>query len=233
MTDELNKKIQQAIRLIQTTCKDRGTIEVAYSGGKDSDVILQLVKESGIPYRAIYKNTTIDPPYTIAHAKEMGAEIRQPEKSFFQLVTEFGFPNRFRRFCCKYLKEYKILDTVILGVRRSESVKRSKIHKEPTECRIYNKKKDIRSYIVYPILYWTDKDVEEFIADRKIRCHPLYYDEDGKFNVERRLGCQGCPIMGRKKRVEFFKSNPKWLKAWIRAHSKTRDLRETYERLTI
>lgn len=50
-----------------------GPIEVSYSGGKDSDVILQLAKEAGIPFEAIYKQTSIDPPGTTAHAKAMGA----------------------------------------------------------------------------------------------------------------------------------------------------------------
>lgn len=127
----------------------------------------------------------------------------------------------------------KVLDTVIIGVRREESTKRKKRYTEPTECRIYNKKQDVKVYIIYPILYWTNEDIAEFIADRGIKCHPLYYDENGNFHVERRLGCQGCPLMSRKARVQFFKDNPKWLKAWIRAFSKTRDLRETYERLTI
>ena len=27
----------------------------------------------------------------------------------------------------------------------------------------------------------------------------------------------GCPLMSRKKRILFFKENPRWLKAWIRA----------------
>lgn len=84
MRAELEKKIAQSIKLIQTTCKDRGTIEIAYSGGKDSDVILQLAKEAGIQFRAIYKNTTIDPSGTISHAKEIGAEIMQPKRSFLE-----------------------------------------------------------------------------------------------------------------------------------------------------
>ena len=30
----------------------------------------------------------------------------------------------------------------------------------------------------------------------------------------------GCPLLSRKKRIQFFKENPKWLKAWIRAGQK-------------
>ena len=74
MTTELQRKIDGSIRLLQAIQKAHpdDTIEVAYSGGKDSDVILQLAKEAGINYRAIYKNTTIDPPGTIAHVRAMG-----------------------------------------------------------------------------------------------------------------------------------------------------------------
>ena len=134
---ELERKIKFAIHLLQSIPLDDGPVEVSYSGGKDSDVILQLTKEAGIPYRAIYKNTTIDPPGTIAHAKEMGAEIISPKKRFFQLVSEKGFPSRFARFCCEYLKEYKVLPRSIQGIRKEESTKRSERYKEPEFCRTY------------------------------------------------------------------------------------------------
>ena len=83
MRPELEKKVERAIRLLQSIPQD-GDIELSYSGGKDSDVILELAKMAGIPYRAIYKATTIDPPQTIAHAREMGAEVIHPKKTYFQ-----------------------------------------------------------------------------------------------------------------------------------------------------
>lgn len=192
-------------------------IEVAYSGGKDSDVILQLAKEAGINYRAIYKNTTIDPPGTIAHAKEMGAEIMQPRESFFQLVAQRGFPNRMHRFCCGYLKEYKVLDKCVMGVRKSESSKRTNRYNEPTECRYYGKKTpENHVEVIYPILDWTTKDVAEFLKDRGIKCAPVYYDEEGKFHPERRLGCIGCPLASVNLRLEMFKKYPNMVKAYIK-----------------
>lgn len=132
ITKELQTKIDRSIRLLQNVQKGYdGEIEVAYSGGKDSDVILQLAKEAGIRYRAIYKNTTIDPPGTIAHVKRMGVEIRRPKNTFFQIIAKKGLPNRFTRFCCSELKEYKILDKSIIGVRKEESAKRNKLYNEP------------------------------------------------------------------------------------------------------
>ena len=77
MTEQLKKKVDFAIRLLQSIPNDE-PIEISYSGGKDSDVILELAKMAGIKYRAIYKNTTIDPNGTIAHAKSVGAEVLPP-----------------------------------------------------------------------------------------------------------------------------------------------------------
>ena len=216
MTKELQKKVDFAIKLLQSIPQD-GDIELSYSGGKDSDAILELAKMAGIPYRAIYKATTIDPPGTIAHAKAAGAEIIRPKKTFFQLISECGFPSRFSRNCCSELKEYKVCDRAIQGIRRSESRKRAERYKEPEVCRVYSAKKKVKVYL--PILEWTDQDVAEFIKERNIKCHPLYY-RDGQFDVTQRLGCMGCPLASRKKRMQFFKDNPKWLKAWIRAGQK-------------
>ena len=206
----LQRKIDFAINLLRSIPQD-GPIELSYSGGKDSDIILQLAKESGIPFEAIYKNTTIDPPGTIAHCKENGVTILQPKLSFFQLIEKNGFPNRWRRFCCKQLKEYKVYDRAIQGIRRSESTKRAALYKEPEICRVYGKDK-ARVYL--PILEWTDEDCLEFIKDRKIKCAPRYYDNEGNFHIERRLGCIGCPLANMKKRVEQFTQYPKILKLW-------------------
>lgn len=216
MTKELQKKVDFAIKLLQSIPQD-GDIEVSYSGGKDSDVILELAKMAGIPYRAIYKATTIDPPQTIAHAREMGAEVVRPKKTFFQLINEKGFPTRVSRWCCSVLKEYKVCDRAIQGIRRSESTKRAERYKEPEVCRVYSAKEKVKVYL--PILEWTNQDVEEFIKERNIKCHPLYY-MGGEFDVTKRLGCMGCPLASRKKRIQFFKDNPRWLKAWIRAGQK-------------
>lgn len=216
----LQKKIDFALNLLRSIPQD-GPIEVCYSGGKDSDVILELAKMAGIPFEAIYKNTTIDPPGTLQHCRENGVTIRQPKHSFLQLVEKKGLPTRWQRFCCEYLKEYKIYDRAILGIRRSESTARKKRYTEPEQCRVYrNGGGKTRQY--YPILEWTDADVAEFIALRGIKCHPLYYDQDGTFHVERRLGCIGCP-MSLKKAVESYKQYPYVLKATLRAMKRRLD----------
>ena len=216
MNKELEKKVEQAVKLLQVCFRAAGEpLEIAYSGGKDSDVILELAKMSGIEYRAIYRNTTIDPPGTLRHVNENGVEVRRPKESFFSLIMKRAFPNRFRRFCCSVLKEYKILDNSVMGIRKCESVKRSKMYTEPTECRIYGSKKN-HVNAIYPILEWSDEDELEFIVERGIKLHPLYYREDGSLDLAKRLGCMCCPLAYYKKRLEEFKKYPGMVKAYIR-----------------
>lgn len=208
------QKIDRAIKLLQSIHPNNDDkIELCYSGGKDSDVILELAKMAEIKYRVIYKNTTIDPPGTIKHCRDVGAEIIRPQKSFLKLIEEHGFPTMRARFCCDKLKEYKVLDNAIQGIRKSESIKRSKLYKEPVICRIYgNKKNHVNVFL--PILDWSNKDIEDFINMRKIKCHPLYYNPF--FDVKKRLGCMGCPLKS-DRGLSDFKQYPYMVKAWIRA----------------
>ena len=189
MTDELQRKVDRAVKLIQAAgkvAKEHGQpLEICYSGGKDSDVILELARMSGVEYRAIYKNTTIDPPGTIKHARDNGVEVLQPKENFRQIVERKGLPSRMRRHCCDILKEYKVLPYAVIGVRRDESSTRAE-YAEPTVCREY--KKDDCAELYMPLLDFTAQDITDFITERGIKCHPLYYDEDGTFHVERRLG---------------------------------------------
>ena len=222
MSEALTKKVEQAVKLIQLAGADGDVVEVAYSGGKDSDVLLELTKMAGIKHRAIYKNTTIDPPGTLAHVKEAGAEILKPKKTFFELVREKGSPNRFTRFCCSELKEYKVLDKVIMGVRKAESTKRAASYSEPTECRFYGSKKEhVEAF--YPILEWSDQDVLEFIVERGLKIHTIYYREDGSIDVTRRVGCMCCPLASTRKRLEQFKKWPNMVKAYIKAQHAFRE----------
>lgn len=226
MTDELQSKVDRAVKLIQAAgkmAKEHGQpLEICYSGGKDSDVILELARMSGVEYRAIYKNTTIDPPGTIAHAKENGADVLKPKARFFELVAKIGAPGRFNRYCCRILKEYKVLDIAIMGVRKDESTRRAALYNEPTECRFYGSKKQ-HVEIFYPILYWSDKDVVDFIEARHIKIHPLYFREDGTIDPKRRLGCMCCPLASTNKRLAQFRERPNMVKAYIRAEQKYRD----------
>ena len=38
----------------------------------------------------------------------------------------------------------------------------------------------------------------------------------GQFDVKCRLGCIGCPLASKTKRIQEFKENPKFVKLWIK-----------------
>lgn len=223
MREELEEKIRQSTLLIRhayrhATWQDK-KLEVAISGGKDSDVLIELCKMAWVwgkdGLRPLHRVTTIDPPYTIRHCMEQGVEIRRPKRDFAHCILRSGFPTMFQRHCCGELKEFAVEDYVLIGVRKSESVHRSKRYTCDQELRSYGNGGG-RNMQYYPLLNWTDEDVAEFIEERKIKCHPLYYDENGNFHVERRLGCMGCPLMYYRKRIEDFKRHPKMVRFWCR-----------------
>lgn len=223
--ESLKKKLDRGVALLHSAEKiakanSDQPLELCYSGGKDSDVILHIAKLAGVNYRAIYKNTTIDPPGTTRHCKDKGVEIIMPKMSFRQLIEKKGLPTRFQRFCCAYLKEYKILDYAVVGIRACESIKRKKRYTEPEQCRVFNKKEKVRQY--FPILDWTDDDIYRFIEEENITVHPLYYN-NGELDVTRRLGCMCCPLASNKKRREEFLKYPKMLNFYITSLKKYRE----------
>jgi len=216
MTDKINN----AIRILQIAAKEAGMynepVEIAYSGGKDSDCLLQLAREAGIPYRAIYKNTTIDPPGTIQHCRANGVEIMHPKQSFFEMIKKHGFPSFRFRFCCAYLKEYKILNVAAWGVRADESNARAKRYTTESFCRTYKKGEKVSVYT--PLYNWTLEDVVSYIESRNLKLAPHYYDADGNPDYNRRLGCIGCPMAYNKARE--FLTNKNFLRAYLHAGQK-------------
>lgn len=72
----------------------------------------------------------------------------------------------------------------------------------------------VRQYL--PILEWTSQDIEEFIQERGVKCHPLYYDKEGRFDVTKRLGCMCCPLAYKKTRIKEFQKHPLMVRQYIR-----------------
>ena len=109
---------------------------VQYSGGKDSDVILQLAKESGVPFRVTHNLTTADPPDNVYYIRRVFAALREegidcrinvPRRSLWRIMREtLVIPSRIVRVCCSELKERRMPDApyIVTGVRWAESAGR-------------------------------------------------------------------------------------------------------------
>lgn len=216
----LEEKIEQSIRIIKKLYNPNMCNNVAFSGGKDSIVIYDLCKKSGLKFSYTYANTTIDPPNHLGFIRKNYSDVKisRPKQSFYQLIANRGLPTRMSRFCCQTLKEYIGNDCKnIEGLRIDEGVKRGKrlkaITGEPEQCDTRVKGK----IHVYPIMNWTKKDVWDYIKSNNLPYPDLY---DRGYN---RLGCVGCPLASPKQRIFEYKDNPRYVYATIKAIKKNID----------
>lgn len=219
------KKLEKkAIKFMQTIASAYQPLYLAYSGGKDSEVVLHLAQKAGIKFIPFYNNTTIDPPGTLSRIKSKGVLIIQPKRRFFELIEHRGLPSTWQRFCCDELKKRFVAEYVMTGVRKAESQRRNQRYQEPEICYLY--KTGQKGKRIMPILYWKTSDIETYIEMEHIKLHPRYYDTNGKLDVKVRLGCMACPLR-QDRGIPDFKKYPKLVRAWCRALAVYRNTRPT------
>jgi len=212
-------KIKKSIELIKKTEKlalkyqDFG-FHVAFSGGKDSQVIYELCKMAGVKFKAFFYKTSVDPPELLKFIKTNYSDVTwiKPQMTMFQLIVKKGMlPLRQARFCCEYIKERNGLNAVVItGITRAESVKRKYRNPFETSCKAGQDKN-----LLNPILEWTKREVLQFLKERNIEICPLYKIQD-------RIGCIGCPMSPKTMRRDF-RNYPNFKKAYINTVQKLMD----------
>ena len=214
-------KVANAIELLKMHEPPEGYY-VAFSGGKDSIVMLDLIRKSGVKHESFYNCTTVDPPELVSFIKKEYPDIgwNMPKMSMWQLILHKGFPpTRVCRYCCSILKESGGAGRlVVTGVRRAESSKRAG-RRSVEHC----SKKNMVT--INPIVDWQDEDVWQYIKDNNM-AYCLLYDEGF-----RRLGCIMCPLAGKEGMLKEAKRWPKHYNAYLRVFNKMiANGGETYER---
>ena len=179
--------------------------QLAYSGGKDSDVLLHLARKANIKHIAIHNLTTCDPPELVRHVRTKGVEIGKPVMTMWQLIRKKKMPpRRNARYCCEVMKERGGDGHIVLtGVRWGESARRSKRRMMEACYRAKNK------WYLHPIIDWSTSDVWDYIRSEGIEYCKLY-DEGHK-----RLGCVLCPMV-RNVEAQLLRW-PKLCAAWEKA----------------
>lgn len=116
---------------------------ITYSGGKDSDVMVQLALEclQTSDFEVLNSHTTLDAPETVYYIRDKFKELNEkgvktsinyshyPDgrpKTIWSLIVDKEIPpTRIQRYCCKELKEVSTPNRfVAVGVRASESTGR-------------------------------------------------------------------------------------------------------------
>lgn len=207
-----NNKIEKAILTIQKAeslalkYQDYG-FHLAFSGGKDSQVIYELCKMAGVKFRPVMQVTTLDPPELMKFVRKNYPDVimERPEINFYKLIVKkMGLPTMKMRYCCQYLKEQSGAGTVtIIGIRKAESSKRAKRNELEISGRKYSNTLDQFNIdnkdqilcingkdkiLLSPIIDWTHSDVWKFIRGKGLEYCNLY---DKGYH---RIGCMFCPM---------------------------------------
>lgn len=144
----LQEKIDESYEVIKLAARMskeyyQKPLILTYSGGKDSDAMLQLALECLNPeeFEVMNSHTTVDAPETVYYIRDkfqelekrgVRATINYPHfkdgsyKSMWELIVRNQAPpTRLLRFCCKQLKETSTPNRfVATGVRKEESIGR-------------------------------------------------------------------------------------------------------------
>lgn len=212
----LQDKIQSAIALIQKNEKLALSLNsdgyyLAFSGGKDSQVIYELCKMAGVKFKSHFSMTTVDPPEILRYIKDCypDIEMHRPEKSMFMLIKENrSLPLKQIPYCCRLIKEIHGVNCLVInGVRKQESTRRAKTTSTVNHVCVMGADK----FIVSPIADWTKQDVWAFIR-KYVGHYCKLYDEGFE-----RIGCLFCPNARPKHKQMQLRRYPRFRYAYEKA----------------
>ena len=202
-----------------------------FSGGKDSQCLYHVVKLAGVKAKTHMNLTSVDPPEVIRFVKHHypDVELIKPRMSIYDMAKKKHIlPTMRLRWCCAEFKEKGGVGKVtLIGIRKEESARRAKREEISTviKSKITNETFDQWSeheeqmvtcvggkdkILVSPIIYWTERDVWEFLNSNKIP-HCELYDEGYT-----RIGCICCPMSSYRQKIREVKRWPHVKRNWLK-----------------
>lgn len=234
---DLQRKILYSIDLIRKSEKMALRLDPengfynTFSGGKDSQCLYHLVKLAGVKAKTHMNLTSVDPPEVIRFVKKHypDVELTKPRISIYEMAKKKHIlPTMKLRWCCAEYKEISGIGKVtLIGIRKQESARRSKREEVSTSIRgkcsaqtfdqwSEHEEKMVAciggkdKILVSPIIYWTERDVWEFLNGNGIP-HCKLYDEGYT-----RIGCILCPMSNYKSKIRDMKRYPHAKRNWIK-----------------
>ena len=219
---------------------------ITYSGGKDSDVLLRLAENSGIPFEVLHSLTTADAPETVYHVRDTFRRLEEKgircdvdkhikpdgtRTTMWNLIPRKLIPpTRLMRYCCAELKEGGGKGRFIAtGVRWAESVARRnkrgsfEVLTSSAKNKLILANDNDESRMLFENCQLKGKRVVNPMIDWQEQ-DVLDYCEAEKIPMNplyacgwKRVGCIGCPMAGRKHRCAEFARYPKYQQAYTAA----------------
>lgn len=234
----LARKIEYSVDLIRKSEKMALRLDPengfynTFSGGKDSQCLYHLVKIAGVKAKTHMNLTSVDPPEVIRFVKNEypDVELIKPKMSIYEMAKKkCMLPTRMLRWCCVEFKETSGAGKVtLIGIRREESARRAKRQEVSTTIKGKRNEETFDQWsehdeqmvtcvggkdkiLVSPIIYWTGRDVWEFLNSNKIPHCELY---DHGYT---RIGCICCPMSQYRQKIKEIKRWPHVKRNWIKA----------------
>ena len=198
--EEKLARSRQLIKLYCSLCPKGGVVSCSF--GKDSLVVLYLVREIMPQIPVIFNNTLVQFKETYELKDKLKEEWQlnlietKPldNWTFWKIADEIGLDDgkKYRDACCERLKDGPTRKAIreysftynFTGITAVESrVRMWRICEGGTHY--YSKKDGILR--IHPIAYWTPKEVWDFINGDSIPVNPAYK----KYGIER-VGCVPC-----------------------------------------
>ncbi len=240
------KRLQEASQMSQQVYQK--PLLVTYSGGKDSDAVIELAKISEIPFEVVHSHTTVDAPETVYHVRNKfhkleldgyKCEIHMPvykgrRTSMWDLIVKLHVPpTRFFRYCCSILKEGTGDGRFIAtGVRWDESVKRANrgiyevITKNIKDRIVLTNDNDEKRKLFESCFKRKSNTVNPIIDWSSSDVFNFLNNQKVKINplyqkdLFNRVGCIGCPLANTRQRQKEFYLYPKYKKLYLIAFEK-------------
>ena len=178
-------------------------VVVAFSGGKDSAVLLDLVQRVLAPdeYIVMFNDTTMELSHTykfVEIIKERYPNLNfytaRYEKPAIEMWREVGIPSRIHRWCCTIYKTVPTIKAIQMlvnketprvllydGIRADESPSRAKLSR-------ISRGKHLQQINVHPILDWNSAIVYLYTFMRDLPINKIY-----RYGALR-VGCAVCPF---------------------------------------
>jgi phosphoadenosine phosphosulfate reductase len=214
-------------------------IAVGFSGGKDSQVVYDLCKKSGIKFTAYFSHS-FESKTTLSFIREYYPDVvwrRNTKEGFFENIRKNHvglLPTVECAYCCTdYKHNEKNSDACsIVGVRREESKTRSKrkVFEAKNKTTIKRNSALFSEYFtenctgsgatsiiqLKPIVDWTENEVYEYLSINKIPLNPEY-------ETFTRVGCVICPKANFDSNVKSLMKYPKLINAVISSRENSKN----------